>query len=274
VQSVVKDKGFWVGSSQRNRIYVNTAATSASTRTRASSPRSATRSTSPDHCVPRPRTPRGRSTSPTGMPSRSPSRAPTSTPTARRSRRQPPNGTRQRRHRRFAGQGTGPDHRGRPSGILRAAHRRRHHFTRPSGPTAAIVCDSLCMSAPNTIVASVPFARLKADSRRTRLAWGQCHAPIKSRQGHPDRRRATQRKPAGREDRQREKRVSSPPVAAFSSASDVADSPSQNSKREGRKRIVGGRGLAWRSETMAASTRDPGPTVDPARPLVPPWYHG
>ena len=39
-------------------------------------------------------------------------------------------------------------------------------------PTAAIVCELLCMSAPSTIMAFVPSSRPEADARRTWLAGG------------------------------------------------------------------------------------------------------
>ena len=82
----------------------------------------------------------------------------------------------------------------------KAARRRprpsaRRAARRCAAATAAIVCERLCMSAPSTIMTSSLSPRLKADARRTWLAWGRCHAPIKSRRGIPDRRRATQRKP-------------------------------------------------------------------------------
>ena len=39
-------------------------------------------------------------------------------------------------------------------------------------PTAAIVCELLCMSAPSTIMSFVPSSRPEADARRTWLAGG------------------------------------------------------------------------------------------------------
>ena len=65
--------------------------------------------------------------------------------------------------------------------------------------------------------------RLKVDARRTRLAWGRCHAPIKSRQDIPTGDERHSESQSGQHGRQPEKRVSSPPVGTLSSASDVTD---------------------------------------------------
>jgi hypothetical protein len=70
--------------------------------------------------------------------------------------------------------------------------------------TAAIVCEPLCMSAPNTIMVFVPFTFTESGRPADMACWGRCHAPIKSRRDIPDRRRATQRKPVRPHGGQRE----------------------------------------------------------------------
>ena len=106
---------------------------------------------------------------------------------------------------RHAGSPRSPTRVRRPGRAPSAAAPRRPW--RPTGPsarraaspdaaaTAAIVCERLWVSAPSTII---DLVHLHFDrgwtARRTRLASGRCHAPIKSRRDIPDRRRATQRK--------------------------------------------------------------------------------
>ena len=71
-------------------------------------------------------------------------------------------------------------------------------------PTAAIVCERLCMSAPSTIIGLSTFDLDLCGRPADTACLGRGHAPIKSRRTIPDRRRATQRKPVRPNGRQRE----------------------------------------------------------------------
>ena len=51
--------------------------------------------------------------------------------------------------------------------------------------TAARVCERLCMSAPSTIMALVPFLETQKRTPGGHGLLGRCHAPIKSRQDIP-----------------------------------------------------------------------------------------
>ena len=60
--------------------------------------------------------------------------------------------------------------------------------------TAAIVCERLWVSAPSTIMTFVHLHLDRVGHPADTACSGRCHAPIKSRPGIHDRRRATQRK--------------------------------------------------------------------------------
>jgi hypothetical protein len=94
-------------------------------------------------------------------------------------------------------------------------------------PTAAIVCEPFCASAPSTIIAPSPSPRLKADARRTTLAWGATTLLWGHTATSPTGKRATQRKPVRPQGRQRQKRVTSPPVGACPPVPDVTGQSKQ-----------------------------------------------
>ena len=48
-------------------------------------------------------------------------------------------------------------------------------------PTAAMVCERLCMSAPSTIMTWSPFTSTESGRPADMACLGRCHAPIKSR---------------------------------------------------------------------------------------------
>src|SRR6476646_10676784 len=94
-----------------------------------------------------------------------------------------------------------------------------------------MVCELLWVSAPSTIMALVHVLS-RPDAGRP-AGQGLLRALPRSYQvtpNIPDRRRATQQKEVRPLRPTASKRVSSPPVGTFSSASDDTDHPNQNSK--------------------------------------------
>ena len=114
--------------------------------------------------------------------------------------------------------------------------------------TAAIVCERLCMSAPSTIMTLVPsFPIRMLDARRTRLAGGAATL-LSSHAGHPrpatsDTTKGSQAHPGRQPQRESARR----PVGTISSASDVTDTPNQNSKPRSSGRVPTGLGRASRA---------------------------
>jgi hypothetical protein len=104
------------------------------------------------------------------------------------------------------------------------------------------VCERLCMSAPSTIMAFVPFLETQkwTPGGHGLLGGGatllSSHART-SRSATSDTAKASQANLG----RQPEQRVSSPPVGTLSTASDVADSPNQNSKPGSARDAAAGR---------------------------------
>ena len=132
--------------------------------------------------------------------------------------------------------------------------------------TAAIVCERLWVSAPSTIIDVVLlFVLFEVDTRRTRLAGGAATL-LSSHAGHP--RPATSDTTKGSQAHRptASKRVSSPPVGTFSSASDVTDQPNPNSKPRSSSRCECRRDAASRSKGKGptdASGADPQHSVCP-----------
>jgi hypothetical protein len=128
------------------------------------------------------------------------------------------------------------------------------------------------MSAPSTIISSVPFF--------SRLKWtagghGLLRARPRSFQVTPDIPTGDERhnkRKSGPPGPTASKRVSSPPVGTFSSVSDVADGPNPNSKPQGaplRVKKVPGKPKRQIEEGMTVMALPGPPTVsDFARALV------
>ena len=99
-------------------------------------------------------------------------------------------------------------------------------------PTAAMVCERLCASAPSTIITWSPFTSTESGRPADNACLGAVPRSYQVTPGHPDRRRATQRKPVRPQGRQREsesaRRRSGPSPARRTSP----DAPNHNSKRE------------------------------------------